>query len=96
MQAKNKNFENYLCEKTDLIYNAAQELIAALMAVNTKGNSPRPEWNMENIGPIADAAEEILIANGLFCCHPYFDGDDRVMCYQTDGCTNPKCPFHHQ
>ena len=30
-----RKFDNYLCEKTDLIYNAAQELIAALVAVNT-------------------------------------------------------------
>ena len=90
-----RRFDNYLCEKTDLIYNAAQELIAALVAVNTNGTFPRPEWNMENIGPIAETAEEILIANGLSCCHPYYE-EDNIPCYQSDGCTNPKCPFHRK
>ena len=40
-------------------------------------------------------AEEILIANGLSCCHPYYE-EDNIPCYQSDGCTNPKCPFHRK
>lgn len=89
----NNKFENYLCEKTDLIFNAAHNLIAALLAVTTEESEIQIEWNMENIGPIADIAEEILIANGLFCCFPYHD-ENEIRCFESDSCTNPNCPFH--
>lgn len=87
-----KIFEGFLCEKTDLICNAAQGLIAALVAVNTDVAGNNIEWDMDNIGAIIDAAEEILIANGLFCCNPYHD-ENEILCYKSDGCTNPNCPF---
>lgn len=85
-------FENFILAKNDLIYEAAHNLIAELLAVSTEADGNNIEWNMENIGLIVDAAEEILIANGLFCCYPYRD-ENEILCYKSDGCTNPNCPF---
>ena len=88
MRERKKDFDDYLCKRMDAITNAAHELIIALTGTDC---SP-VEWDMQKIGPIADCAEEILIAQGVYCCYPGYD-ENETPCFLSDGCTNPHCPL---
>lgn len=98
MNKRNKptedQFEDFLCAKNDLICNAAHALINAL-ATNKTDIAEDEEivpWDMANIGPIVDAAEAFLTNNDIHCCYPYYE-EDEVMCFESDSCKNPNCPF---
>ena len=58
------SFEDYLCNRNDAIDNAAYQLICAMTAQDhnePKEDDPAvPDWNMEIIGELVDAAEEII------------------------------------
>ena len=81
-----KTFETVLCERTDEIYNAAYELVKALMG------GEAPEWDMALLGPIAEAAEKI-ISEDFHTCFPSHNGSEETPCYLTGACKNPCCPM---
>lgn len=59
-----RNFEDYLCDRNDLIDNTSYDLICALTAKNHYGDQEEdietPDWDMEIIGEVVDAVEEVL------------------------------------
>ena len=63
------SFEDYLCNRNDAIDNAAYQLICAMTAQDhnePKEDDPAvPDWNMEIIGELVDAAEEIIQEKGV-------------------------------
>ena len=76
------SFEDYLCNRNDAIDNAAYQLICAMTA---------QDWNMEIIGELVDAAEEIIQEKAGHTCHPFYS--DSIPCYQTGDCKNQYCAF---
>lgn len=90
-----KNFDDLLCEKGDVIDNAAYALAAALVGVDDPTGPDAEQtipWDMAYIGEIVDAAEEILKRHGYETCHPFNTGDE-TPCYQTDECSTKNCPM---
>ena len=89
------SFEDYLCNRNDAIDNAAYQLICAMTAQDhnePKEDDPAvPDWNMEIIGELVDAAEEIIQEKAGHTCHPFYC--DRIPCYQTGDCKNQYCAF---
>lgn len=80
-----ERFENYLCQKNDLIDNAAFQLLTALVGQEL-------EWNMEQIAPVVQMVENYVttvLKRGI--CHPWFE--DSRPCYLTKSCSNPHCAF---
>ena len=67
------SFEDYLCNRNDAIDNAAYQLICAMTAQDhneLKEDDPAvPDWNMEIIGELVDAAEEIIQEKAGHTCH---------------------------
>lgn len=88
-----QNFEDYLCERNDLIDNAAYMLIGVLTAENPDGplefDPAAPEWDMAIIGEVVDAVKEIIVEKVGYTCHPFYCDD--VPCYLTDECDNKHC-----
>lgn len=82
------SFEDYLCNRNDAIDNAAYQLICAMTAQDhnePKEDDPAvPDWNMEIIGELVDAAEEIIQEKAGHTCHPFYC--DSIPCYQTGDC----------
>lgn len=70
------SFEDYLCNRNDAIDNAAYQLICAMTAQDhnePKEDDPAvPDWNMEIIGELVDAAEEIIQEKAGHTCHPFY------------------------
>jgi hypothetical protein len=87
----NKNFESYLCDRNDDIDNAAHALLNAI-AKNGEDSDKSIEWDMSKIGPLVDAAENILEKNGVKTCHPFYEEDD-IPCINGEDCKNPFCIF---
>ena len=89
------SFEDYLCNRNDAIDNAAYLLICAMTAQDhnePKEDDPAvPDWNMEIIGELVDAAEEIIQEKAGHTCHPFYC--DSIPCYQTGDCKNQYCAF---
>ena len=90
-----QNFEDYLCERNDTIDNAAYQLIGVLTAedpgASLEDDPAVPDWNMEIIGELVDAAEEIIQEKAGHTCHPFYC--DSIPCYQTGDCKNQYCAF---
>lgn len=82
------NFESYLVNKNDEIDNAAFELINAFVH---KGTDTDIEWNMEIIGEVEEAVEDVLTSRCFGICHPFYC--DEVPCYKSEDCGNTNCPF---
>lgn len=91
-----RNFEDYLCERNDMIDNAAYQLIGVLTAEAPGGllecDPAIPDWDMEIIGEVVDAVKEILMEKVGYTCHPFHS--DEVPCYLTDECDNKYCVFN--
>ena len=87
-------FDDFLCEKNDLIDNAAHALICSLVSHNTTCTEDCLEWNMQHIGAVVMLVERYLAEQGMVCCHPFYEGDDEVPCYRCAGvCEKENCPF---
>lgn len=85
---KEKRFEDYLCEQGNRVTNAAHDLICALTA------KPDHEWDTSLIGAVIDQAIDVIEGpgRGEETCYP-FHSDGNTVCYMTDECGNPDCPF---
>ncbi len=93
MTGYKRGFEDFLCDKTDAIYNAAYELICAIAAVTPdQDDSQNPEWNMEYIGEVVDDAESILCSFGIRHCYPFYT-DNETPCYCGTDCQTEDCIF---
>ena len=76
------SFEDYLCNRNDAIDNAAYQLICAMTAQDhnePKEDDPAvPDWNMEIIGELVDAAEEIIQEKAGHTCHPFYSDSEET------------------
>lgn len=85
-------FERYLEDRGDEIDNLSYQLAVTLCKTDaTLADEAVLPWNMEIIGAINDAVEDILKEHGLSSCWPYHEND--VPCYLTDTCFAGNCPF---
>lgn len=93
-----QNFEDYLCDRKDLIDNSSYQLICALTAKDHHGDWEEdigtPDWSMKIIGEVIDAVEAILLESVGHVCHPYYS--DEVPCYLAGDCSNPYCILKDQ
>lgn len=93
-----RNFEEYLCDRNDLIDNTSYQLICSLTARNHHGDQREdigtPDWNMEIIGKVNEAVEAVLLESVGHICHPFYC--DGIPCYLTGDCSNPYCLFKDQ
>jgi hypothetical protein len=96
-----EKFEDFLCEKGDLVDNAVYAALCSLVqfrddeASEDEAENALP-WDMSIIGEAAEALESILKESGVAFCRPYHCGDDETPCYldpDSDACKNPNCPF---
>lgn len=87
-----KDFESYLVNKNDDIDNLSYELIKAFVR---KDFDKEIDWDMEIIGEIEEAVEDILKSRCFGVCHPFYC-DDNIPCYQSDDCGNEDCPFRNK
>lgn len=88
----NKKFESLITERSDAIDNAVYELIL-LMANQTEDEL---DWDIEQIGEVADAVEETMKSLGILSCRPYVACDDRTPCYKMDECKCERCPMREE
>lgn len=85
------DFESFLVNKNDEIDNSAFDLINAFIR---KNKDTVVEWDMEIIGEIEEAVEDVLTSRCLGVCHPFYCDD--IPCYQSDDCGNAECPFRNE
>jgi len=94
-----RDFENYLCERNDLIDNAVYDVIRAMTAsdinYDERTDPAIPDWNMSAIGEIGDIAEAIILEKVGHTCHPYYT-EDEVPCYLDEDCKNKYCVFRQE
>ena len=81
------SFERFLEEQNDIIDNAFHDALASL------ATGEDFEWDMELIGDLTEAGEEILREHGIECCHPYYEGKEETPCYLGEGCKNTVCKY---
>ncbi|MDO5764291.1 MAG: hypothetical protein Q4P84_01140, partial [Elusimicrobiales bacterium] len=78
-----RNFEEYLCDRNDLIANPGYQLICTLTPKEHHGDQREaietPTWDMKIIGEVNDAVKEILLELVGQTCHLYCD--DETPCY---------------
>lgn len=90
-----RNFEDYLCDRNDLIDNTSYDLICALTAKNHHGDQEEdigtPDWDMKIIGEVVDAVEEVLQEKVGHTCHPYYC--EETPCYLGRGLQQPALRF---
>lgn len=86
------DFESYLVNINDEIDNSAFDLINAFVRMDRDTDV---EWDMEIIGEIEEAVEDILMSRCFGVCHPFYCGDE-IPCHQSDDCGNTKCPFRNE
>ena len=94
IQQKNNGFQTFLEVRNDDLSNAAFSLLNLLHQPSGDRNNPEtPEfpWDMALIGPLLDAAENILQDKSFSSCYPYYE--DEIPCYQTESCKHSDCVF---
>ena len=93
MTEKEKDqFEDLLCTRGDVWDNAVYQMMLVLMD-KTEDEFP---WDMEKIGPVADAVEGALADAGLHICRPWMENsgeEDEKPCYLTGECECESCPM---
>ena len=96
----NDKFEEFLLQKNEAIYRAAQGLVNALTATGPDEiEEDTSGYRMEIVGEIADFAERILQANSKRTCYPYYVNE--TPCYEIvnkglfgrSECEEKECPF---
>lgn len=90
---KRQRFEDFLAERNDELDNAAYGLAQQMLSAN--GVLPSEDefpWNMEIIGAILDAAEDVLNEKGYHPCWPYHENED-TPCYVLEDCKHKDCPL---
>lgn len=93
-----EDFESFLEKREDILDYAAYRFLWLLSSPCLDPDTPVDEkfpWDMSMIGPLLDAAEEILQETQYPSCHPYHDGEE-MPCYQTNDCNHNNCPFAPQ
>lgn len=89
-----EQFDDFLCQKNDLIDNAAFQLLNALMARDASCSDEAIEWDMRHIAPVIELVKKYAEENLQHeVCHPWF-GDDEKSCFESGECSNPRCPFN--
>lgn len=91
-------FEDFLCERNDVLDNAAYQLLCMAANPDYQPDSPNGlgnlEWNMALIGELLDCAEEILMKHGIATCRPFYEGEDEIICCNGEDCKNANCPLN--
>lgn len=59
-------FDDFLCKRNDVIYNAVYNCLSDIVDSNKK-----IEWDMSIIAPISEYVVEILNQNGFQICYPF-------------------------
>lgn len=94
LKTSKKGFESYLIDKNDDIDNLAYALINAFIRKGCLVEEEL-EWDMEIIGDVVEAVEDVLTSRCLEVCHPFYCDD--VPCYQSNDCGSmSKCPFRNE
>lgn len=89
------DFESFLTERNDVLDEAAHALLWRITHPDTE--SPETDadeklYDMAQIGPLLDAAEEILENAGINTCRPYYV-ENEVPCYRSGACSFTPCPM---
>ena len=89
----NKEFDLFLLDRDNKIYNAAHILLVELMRADHVGEDPHCilPWNMELIDALTSEAKRLLKEHNHSVCHPFYVDKD-TMCYHTSSCDG-HCPF---
>lgn len=93
-----RNFEDYLCDRNDLIDNTSYDLICALTAKNHHGDQEEdigtPDWDMEIIGEVVDAGGRGPSGKGrAYMPSLLLRGNTMLSRW---GCSNLHCVFRDQ
>lgn len=95
LKTSKRDFESYLIDKNDDIDNLAYALINAFIRKEGCLVEEKLEWDMEIIGDVVEAVEDVLTSRCLGVCHPFYCDD--VPCYQSDDCGSmSKCHFRNE
>lgn len=84
------DFDEYVCRRGDDLDNAAHDLLCILAREEI-------EWDISLIREVIENAADVLANAGIVACDPWYEGDERIPCYQTElvamfPCA-AKCPF---
>ena len=86
------NFEDYLCEQNETIYDCAYRLLCAMVEPGTDPFDEPIPWDAEMISHVVGSAEATLDIRGIYACYPFY-GDDDKPCYLGNECQKPNCPM---
>lgn len=93
MGKQKQDFDDFLCERNDVVDNAAHDLALAMLSANgTAPDEAAFPWSMEIIGAILESTMSILDEHGYHACWPYHENDE-IPCHSLDKCKNKDCPF---
>ena len=89
------DFDGFLIDRNDKLEQIAHDLLWHM----THPDKEAPETNedyklydMAQIGPLLDAAEEILDNAGISTCRPYYV-ENEEPCYLSGTCSFTPCPM---
>lgn len=88
-------FEDFLIAQNDELEQTAYELLWRMThpgADVSEMDDAREDFGIAQIGPLVEAAEDILQAGNTHCCHPYFD-DSNTPCFLAGDCRFSPCPM---
>lgn len=89
------DFEGFLIERNDKLEQTAHELLWHMTHPNaepSEANGDYKLYDMAQIGPLLDAAEEVLENAGINTCRPYYV-ENEVPCYLSGTCSFTPCPM---
>lgn len=89
------DFESFLAGRNDVLEETAHVLLWHMTHPNAEPSEAGGDYklyDMAQIGPLLDAAEEILEGAGHAVCYPYY-GEQEKPCYLTGECGFSPCPM---
>ena len=95
MKIAKEDFEDFLIQRNDVIYNAAMDFANLLhTTMFQKTNEDILPYSQEIAGSITEKVEDILNSMDIGVCYPYYT-DNEKPCYSDKECKVLfKCPIH--
>ena len=89
------DFERFLIARDDELEQTAYTLLWHMLNPGADIKNVIYAWgefDMAQIGPLLESAEDILSQSGIPVCHPYY-GENETPCYLTGDCEFSACPM---
>ena len=89
------DFEGFLIERNDKLEQTAHELLWHMTHPNREPSEAAGDYklyDMAQLGPLLDVAEELLESARINTCRPYHV-EGEVPCYLSGSCSFTPCPM---